>query len=1007
MPCLVAAAQVLACALALSGASDARADVSVSKEFRQGRAVYVLSTANLSATVDPAEGVSVSSAPGGQLREPAPFAFASEKVRERPCTYQVADQATSRSTAVLILNWADNTGLRVEKIVSVLEGQQVVRLSYRIENGSIANDRLQTSFRFEPGGAGSWGLQACHKSGVAECSLSSVAAGGPVALDYVRWLGISQADGQGLAIVASSGALSELALVPGLGARLGMEGGSTVVPAGRILEVELVLVPFRGLGSLVNATEQVLCSARVDKAGATARVTIAVLPLSDLGDGEVALRLVSDADGTAVTVSGGTRRLSCGKAEEFPFYWQPAAPGGYRADLLLPGVRRAVPLGLFTCKDNAVEYAPPVQPPTEKLVLKDVPGWMPPLPADEAAMPTPPFFGLRGEPLESLRLDVGLGEREAAVIGLGRRRLGEQTAEIRLPDVAMRPGMRTIPLLAWELFTVQGPQPRGRADTPGLLVPAGGLPWRLSQLAALRLTVPEVREGRYRGQLETLTGYRRASLPLDVNVWPVRRPRPGLVRLHLNEPLCNPFSSAGPEALSCGSLAQHELVNVALEARDVLGSHSVVVQADSARARPLPQWLAEEGLSGGRLPPLDFSAINATLDHLILAGIRDVTVVGDVSLPALAPPAAPAEARSALAEWFWRGLADHLLSRGFADLCFMARSPVEEDDLTDDWFRAAGVLHQARWHVSGPYAPAVVGGTSLERLGELTGVLVIAGAGPDLVEHARTRLPAGMSVGVWAPGMPWELSLEQGRRYAHELARGRADLIAVQSVMTSLAGGTEAEPPEGAERRTSAEQILNSLAWEGFRDGMDELNYAAMLARYEAKQGGGQGASSGSQSGTALTKRAVLERLSALKAAGPAGATVAWNRVLLVQAGEPRAIVAVNPDYPEQHAQANTLNEFIKVKGGSELPVVPLAEVGAAGPHAVVVLFGSPDTNELVARLMADSPDLGWHLRRNGYMVLRREVAGVTYLALATSDPQQWGRPMVNFKAMLWSDGAD
>jgi len=995
----------------------AAAAVELREELSQDRTVYVITNGFLRAIVDPADGgaIGLSGAEGAPASGRAAALLGRDTVGGRLCRYHVAYQTGSEAVAVLALNWTDGSGLKVEKTISLLRASQVAVVNYVVENGSSRNERLNIGFQLERGGAREWDVRTCDQSGLLQRSVSSLSHGGEV-LGQVRWFSVASPATQGVAVLAKTGSLSSaLVWAAGEGTAIEMDGATAIVPSGRILKGELGLAPFEGLAEPSKVTEQFLCSVGVESAGNMARVNLGLLPLSDLGSGQVALRVANSALGTGETIPAVAREILCGKREALSFYWQPPAPGPYRAELILPGITDPVLLGRCTWENGALSFVPDTKQSVETLELTEVPGWASESPRGGQGQ-APAFLGAQGAPLAGLQADVGVGERETLPMGFAAGGPG-QTAQFRISDLIAARGVKRLPPSALRLACVLGPSRGESTDVPGLIVPVEGPPWGLNGLAALLLDTPDIEAATYNGQIECTPNSGLAALPLSVRVWPVRRPRPGFARMHLNVPLCSLWTDEAPGAPPCESLKEHEITNVALDLHDVLRPHFVLVRSESGDGVSLEEWLRREPQEAIVNPPaLDFSPANPCLGRLLLSGLSDITVCGDLSLANLTLPGMPEKGQAPFAESFWRQFASHLREMGFRNLYFSARAPLGQADLTDGWLAAAGLMRRAGWSVCGPYDETVLqlmqdrgtpGGRGVVpgSLADLSRLVVCDGGLADSVPLIRSVLPVRAEVGLWVAGLPDSFSAEQGRRYAQRVTRSGADIVIFGSTVPPPGGTAASEEVAPTERRAAEVRHLSSLAWEGFRDGMDEVNYLRMLDWYKRRSDAGIRAEGGPGTARGLSKRQVLEELSLLGEKRAPVASVYWNDIALIARGEAAAVIAVDPDSPEQRAQAETLNQMIKTKGGVALPVLSIADLSSTPLQHLCILLGSPDTNSLVATLAAERPDLSWRLPKNGCMFVRLQRGATTYLALLTAKPAGWGDPLVRFNMMLWQEG--
>jgi hypothetical protein len=261
-------------------------------------------------------------------------------------------------------------------------------------------------------------------------------------------------------------------------------------------------------------------------------------------------------------------------------------------------------------------------------------------------------------------------------------------------------------------------------------------------------------------------------------------------------------------------------------------------------------------------------------------------------------------------------------------------------------------------------------------------------------------------VGVWAYGLPAELAASQARLLALDLAARGADVIAFGVPVGPLQAPVPVAPRLGAAPEEQGLSGLDTLAWDGFRDGLDEANYARMLTWYARNAEGLPQPAMEAGAPAYPPKRSVLERLASLGASRPATRTsILWNGLRLVDQGRPTAAIVMDPAAPDGRAQADMLSEMVSAKCGAGLPVLSVQD--ASSPHGwrLLVVLGSPETSPILRQLVAGDPELAWRIGRSGTMFVRFSHAGVPCLGLLAARPEQVGRLTVRFGALLRQEG--
>ena len=302
---------------------------------------------------------------------------------------------------------------------------------------------------------------------------------------------------------------------------------------------------------------------------------------------------------------------------------------------------------------------------------------------------------------------------------------------------------------------------------------------------------------------------------------------------------------------------------------------------------------------------------------------------------------------------YWRELAVHLRRRGFEGQYFVSHEPYGAAALTDEWFATAEALWRAGWSVCGPYDASVLVPALTERLARVTDlVLLRPGAARD-APGGIELLGRGVAVGCWVRGLPWNVSADQARRSVHDYAAdGVGTVVVDRAVWPPPPPGIAAEG-EGSEQA----RALDSLAWEGFRDGMDEVNYVALLARQERTGAPGFRDPDGASRGAIPAKGDVLAQLSVRQPP-----SLYWHDLALVRHGEPHAVIALVPDSPVQHMQAEMLNAIIAERCGLALVEQPEQFDPVLADHLQRRVVLQPPANHAVGlgARRADQIDNAW-----------------------------------------------
>ncbi|NLW50850.1 MAG: YidC/Oxa1 family membrane protein insertase [Candidatus Brocadiaceae bacterium] len=938
-----------------------------------GGATYRLDNGAVSVAVLPADGAAV-------VLRGSPAGGSGHLVRDvylgRPCRYRLADLVRSDSLAVLRLHWESVEGLEVVKTISVLDGVRLVRVDYEVTNASGSDATLGTGFRFgatAPDGR----VVVRHAGGQMRGTAEELPDASGASFRSVAWFALTAPGGDGLAVVARGGALSQLDLQRPGPDEMVANGWLRALPEGRVLRTRLTLVPVEHMEGLVSASESHLCAVGMEHVANACRISLQVLPLLETVNGRARLEL-ADPTGAVLSIDAGRLTLAVGRPTPMTLHWGNPKPGVYDMRLLLPGL--PAPLVLGRCRIAA--DGPRLEPSPGRPVGLGRLGTVRPRagqggaagPESRADM----FYGGPSERLSVVRTDLGVDETETLVVGVSQGLTGGPL-EARLSRFVARQMGRELSSSAWEFLRIVAARAADSTHVPGSVTAAGAGPVQTGSPVGLRLRSPNVHAATYAGHLEVRRGRENGSLPIEATIWPVRRLRPGAVRLYLMAPRVDPFQTDWRADIPTAALRRAEVANVALDADSVAHGDAVRVLPETGPAVPVRRWMRDRSASeaGGALPALDFSAATARLTRLLVAGLPDVTVAGRLTPDGLLPPEAPPGERGRMLEWYWGAFAEHLRSLGFDRLCFVSPEPYGVDDAGAGWLETAHALRSAGWSVCGPFEPGSLTPAMVDRLADLTDLVLLRADAPGAVE-AAAALAGRVRLGAWAPGLPADISAHEGRLHAYRWATGDADTIVLD------------QPNRPALQSTDDLRALDTLAWEGFRDGLDEVCYAALL-------GGPRTA----RMEDVPAKREVLAQISA---SAPEGGlrepNLRWRDLTLVEAGKPRAAIAVDWDSPVQNAQADLLNALVRRRCGGRLPVVGLGEIGPTPEAPVVLLFGAPETNGRIADLAADAaPRLSERLRRDRYACVEFRRQGVRFVGLLNAADADHGLPVLAFCA--------
>ncbi len=982
-----------------AGARPALGAVTSRQEERAGRPVHVLANEHVTVVVDPADGGRLDVGGAGGIQA----GLFRDVFRGRACAYRIVDRSAAGSVAVLTLRWTHGSGLSVRKTVSLVASHQSARVTYYISNGSQTAARLHPEFTFEAPPGDEWQARVLSASGL------SSPAGGALVHDtgsvykHVPWFVAQTSSGHGVAVVVREPVLDELMVRSTVDTSgLEMTGATVVVPAGRALTLSFVCGPFAALGPVLAAREQLLCAMNAERAGSTLRLNLSVAPLLDLGFGTPALRLIETRSKRVKVIGAEAVELLCGTVHDFSFYRTDVPDGTYRVEFEAPALREAAPLASLTVSKTGVLLAPHVHLPVAPPDFEQVPGWTPVSRPGAREDDAAGFFGVDGSAPAALRLAVGLGETEALLVGV--RTGPAAVAELELPQLGATQGGEALPAGSVRFLRVMGPPNPDSTDTPGLVAPAQGPPWQSGRLACIRFSIPRAASGLYTGRLQMTAPRRVASVPVELTVWPVRRPRPGLVKLLLLGAPVDVWEPPESHAAQYLSLTIHEVANLTVRASGLLNGRTVRARHRSGLEMPLAEWTRARAdrRVPTELPWLDFSALSPAFEGALLAGLTDVVVVGDPTWESLAPPGTQESEQGAMGEWAWRELAIHLAMLGYGNLFFVAERPISDVSDEAGWWAVARGLRKAGWSFCGPYDGAALTPDDVPALCELGDLVLIKPAGEGGLDEALVRAAGTASLGVWAPGVPGNFSASRARAYARRLAAG-VDAVAFGAVVGPVLGAEpEGRLPQALSGPDEA-RALDSLAWEGVRDGIDEANYARLLEWYRETAGGG-GRSDASLD--ELPQRDLLQRTArAAEAVTGQQISLYWNDILLVERGTSRAVIALDPSFSSQRAQAALLNHAIFVRCGVTLPQVDLRSIDEPGYPDLVILFGTPETNPILQGLARTREDLTWRLARNGTLLVEMLERGRRYLALMAADQDRWGDPVVRFTRMLRQEG--
>ncbi len=933
---------------------------------------YVLRNRLVEVTVDPADGGGCRIAsPSGKPSARGPGAILARDAASggQTCRYQVARQVADASVGVLTLRWEDGNGLQVEKVVSLLAGQQLVHVSYRIANGSAASAGILSSF-FWPAPPGGGAEVVLRREGdLVRIAAGDIPASGSGWFERVRWFSVSGPDETGVAAIAGAGMLSGLELRGDeSGGRIELRGATTLVPGGSEVSTALVLAPYVRLPDITNATARVLCAVKAGWIEEEGHFAVRLVPLVQPGEGSVGLR-ISSGPTVRREVHKDAGGWDVGVARTFRFDWVPLVRGLYRVELVLPSGGNPLTLGSCQVTEGDLRFAPDVPLPIERVTFREA-GAAPP--AEEAARSGQlRFVGAQGEPIQRLRADVGLGESETLIAAVAEGGPDPGQWQVTLSGFSTRRRVQRLPEGTVRLLRPLGPPPASPAQARGPVAPAPASESPSAGVALLWIAAPVVEPASYYGRLEFAGPGGRSALPVEVAVWPVERPEQGPAALYVAGPGRDLFAGPSPSDRARAAL---NVRNVSVNARSLLRPDLVRVQVGPGGSRPLGEWLARGARPTGpqSLPTIDFSALNAAVEAALLSGLTDLLAQGPLAVGALVPAGCPAARRMELTEWYWRELAAHLRSRGMRTLRFAAPRPLRPAALDAEWADAAALLARAGWSPCGPYTPDAVTGETAGRLASLSDAVIVEATEPARLPSVRRLLPSRPALGAWLPDLADDATYPEARERIVALTDAGADLIIVGG-----RGGTVR---------------LDTLAWQAVRDAVDEANYRRPAGE--------------AMNGLAATKRQALEQFVAAARAGRLDPPdLYWDDLPLVTGGRPGAVIAVDPAVPTQRVQAELLNAFVKARYAVALPVVQLDGLSPAQQGTLVLVCGSPTTSTLLADLLSDRPELHWRLERSGWLFAEVERDGFRYLALLTADESDRGRPLVSFKMLLRRDG--
>jgi len=1022
---LLMALCTLAFLLAVSG--SVRAAPRVTEERHLDRSLYILENDHLRVVVDPVDGACVSMWQGAE----SPFGGQEAKlirdsVGDEVCAYGVNHFTQTRSFVNLSLSWGDRKGLRLHKTFTLLDSELALRVTYRIENASQEDVRVACRSVFPLPYGEHLELRVMEASGLSWALTNEFRAGKAMTFRDPRWLCVAGSEGRRGVMMAAGAGMLEVAegTVDVLQNELTIVGQPVSVPAGKILQSEFNLAAFQCEEPVVGIGQGILVGMDVDTAGRTVRVKSCVVPLADLGLQALALSFKNEAGEELRRLQAPALQLTCGKPERFTFYWEAPDEGSYTCELLVPG-RAEWPLSFFQIElaTGALLWLDTRQ---YVLTMSEVEGWRRVRPAPTQRRTTAvEFYNDEGERITGLSLHLGMEERETAVFDVEVTGLGEEGITYSISECIDPRQNRGIPQSSVSLEMLGCTVVKGET--------AVQRPKRFR--FALRTNSFGLGHGEYYGEVRVAFGSEFEFLPVLIRVWPVYRPEPGLVRLHSYSLQLRP-GSRRDMLPQWRWMRAHRSVALPFAPGQFWRTDWVrLLDWGLPVLPPATPFAPPPGFTP--LPHVDFSEMDPWINDLVLVGMLDFVLVMDLTQEQVAPMMSygggvllPWEDR---ARWFWREFNSYLRTKGFQNLYVVTPRPVEASQIDWEWSRAASLLSECGWSVCGPYTGEAVQ-KALDSLRGGPGKLLLIDGRTGEIYPSDISVPEGVEKGVWLPVPEQDLSYSQACNLIRKAWRPGVSVLAIGpgTAVGKVAGGSNERVPQGP----ASGEALKSVLWEALRDGMDEVNYLAMLDWYlgqaetdprqpmEAIELAGKFRTrlktllsrepddddAASASGR-LNKRAVLEMLSRLRELLlDLPHRLYWNDILLVDGRQARAEIVVEGDQPMQMAQAKILREMIKIRADVSLPVVEAERFSFSDGMPVAIVLATDLSHPVLSALLDgqhdEAAELALRLERSKHLVLElRTGAYRRYVVLLGTNEEQLGRAVMSFKMRLRQQG--
>jgi len=1022
-----------AAALLIAVSGGVRADPRVTEERRPDRSLYVLENDYLRVVVDPADGACVSmpqwsrqgaeSPPGGQEAK-----LIRDSIKGEVCAYGVNYFTQTRSFVNLSLSWAGRKGLRLHKTFTLLDSELALRVTYRIENASQEDARIACRSVFPLPRSEHLELRVMEAGGLSLALTSEFRAGKAMAFRDPRWLCVAGSEGRRGVMMAAGAGMLEVAegTVAVLRNELTIVGQSVSVPAGKILQSEFSLAAFQCEEPVVGIGQGILVGMDVDTAGRTVRVKSCVVPLADLGLQALALSFKNEAGEELRRLQAPALQLTCGKPERFTFYWEAPDEGSYTCKLLVPG-RAEWPLSFFQIElaTGALLWLDARQ---YVLTMSEVEGWRRVRPdLTQRGTAAVAFYNDEGERITALSMHLGMEERETAVFDVEVTGLGEEEITYSISECIDPRQNRGMPQssVSLEMLGCAVVEGEAAAQRPGRF------------RFALRTNSFGLGHGEYYGEVRVAFGSEFEFLPVLVRVWPVHRPEPGLVRLHSYSLQLRP-GSRRDMLPQWRWMRAHRSVALPFAPGQFWRTDWVrLLDWGLPVLPPATPFAPPPGFTP--LPHVDFSEMDPWINDLVLVGMLDFVLVMDLTQEQVAPMMSygggvllPWEDR---ARWFWEEFGSYLRTKGFQNLYVVTPRPVEASQMDREWSRAASLLSECGWSVCGPYTGGAIQKAS-DSLREGPGKLLLIDGRTGETYPPNISVPEGVEKGVWLPAPERDLSYSRACNLIRKAWHPGVSVLAIGpgAAVGGLAGGGGERIPQGP----ASGEALKSVLWEALRDGMDEVNYLAMLDWYlgqaetdprqpiEAIELAGKFRTrlktllsrkpDDDDAATApgrLDKRTVLEMLSRLRGLLlDLPHRLYWNDLLLVDGRQARAEMVVEGDQPMQMAQAKILREMIKIRADVSLPVVEAERFSPSNGMPVAIVLATDLSHSVLSALLDgqhdEAAELALRLERSKHLVVELPAPGRAYrryVVLLGTNEEQLGRAVMSFKMRLRQEG--